>query len=86
MAATRGDGLSEEDLRRKLVNGRELLLSCWNQFAYDNGKQGGQRRLHDGGLSTLEELNEALTSLGLINSWGRPKWDAMKRMREDMTQ
>lgn len=39
----------------------ELLLDCWNQWAYEGN---GGKKWH-GGLSTLEWLDEYLTRMGV---------------------
>jgi len=58
-------------LERRRLNCHELMLSCWDQFA----------QLPDGystmDLSTLEDLEAALTDLELIDDDGKPQWDGL---------
>lgn len=54
-----------ERLRIALITAADLLHDCWNQWAFNtsSGK-------YDGGLSTLEDVDEVLFAAGVIDSKG----------------
>lgn len=52
-----------EAMRRKRAHGVSLMIESWCQWAYESADPGVAS---DGGLSTLEDLRDALESLGLL--------------------
>lgn len=59
-----------------IKNWREQGLSLWAQFAHYH-EMGGTEKYSNMSLSTLENLEQALESLGLINDKGVPQWDKL---------
>lgn len=59
-----------------IQNWREQGLSLWDQFAHYRTPEGVDK-YSNMALSALEDLENALESLGLIDNNGVPQWDAI---------
>ena len=74
--------------RRDLLEAVELVADAWNQFAYRVKQKDGRVKggvvevLHNGGLSTLEDIEWYLTRWALLNKRGQGKWKRLEMLKD----